>query len=240
MSLKKNVDIYNKDVENEKGYGYTQNTNLACRRVINAIIDYIQNFDSQICNIIDIGCGDGMYTNEIKIKFPDKCVAGLDPAVNAIELAKKKYPNILFFVGDAQDYIINDGEKPYNLAILNGVLHHTANPEQIIQIVSSYAERILIIEPNGNNFVRKILEKTSSYYIEHEEMSFRPKTVKRWCENSGYKLNKIRYIGFIPLFFPNNSISKIIWFFTPTLEKMPLITDYFSGVYMICGSKELN
>lgn len=241
MSLKKNVDQYNKDIETENGYGYTQDkyysAYLVNTRVMMAITDYIRSYDSEIRTIIDIGCGDGTNTNEIKKRFPDKLVTGFDPAAKAIDVAKKKYPNVIFFVGDAQEYSLNAGEPRYDLAIMSSVLHHSANPEKLIQTVSFYAKRILIIEPNGNNLVRKILEKTSSYYIEHEEVSFKPKTVKRWCEKAGYTIKPIEYFGFIPLFFPE-TISRIIWIFTPTLERLPLIKHFLSGAYVISGSRQ--
>lgn len=241
MSLKQNVEKYNEDIDNEDGYGYTQETNysafLANKRVTDATIEYIQLFHDQIDAIIDIGCGDGTYTNEIKIKFQDKYVAGLDPATKAIDYAKRKYPGVHFFVEDAQKYMLNSEEKKFDLAILRSILHHSADPEEVINTVSSYAEKILIIEPNGNNLVRKILEKTSSYYIEHEEISFRPKTITKWCEKSGYTINRIDFIGFVPLFFPV-TLSKIIYFLTPALERIPMVRKYFSAVYVIQGTKK--
>jgi 2-polyprenyl-3-methyl-5-hydroxy-6-metoxy-1,4-benzoquinol methylase len=240
MSLKKNVERYNKDIETENGYGYTQDiyysAYLVNTRVMMAITKYIRSYDSEIHTVIDIGCGDGTNTNEIKKLFPDKQVTGFDPAAKAIDVAKKKYPYVIFFVEDAHEYSLNPEEQQYDLAIMSSVLHHSANPEEVIKTVSSYAKKILIIEPNGNNFVRKILEKTSSYYIEHEEVSFKPKTVKGWCEKAGYTINPIEHFGFIPLFFPE-TLSRIIWFFTPTLEKIPLIKHYLSGACVISGSR---
>jgi len=238
MSLKKNVEQYNRDIEAGNSYGYTEESKysayLANKRVTNAIFEYIRSHDNEITSILDIGCGDGTYTNQIKLQFPAKEVAGFDPAARAIGVAQQKFPGVRYFVADAEEYRQSASEKPYDLAILSSVLHHTAHPDRVVRTVSSYADRILIIDPNGYNPVRKLMERTCSYYIEHEEVSYTSKTIRAWCEAAGYHLDPVRHYGFVPLFFPTLP-AKIIWFFTPVLEKIPGISHCFSAITVVSG-----
>lgn len=74
--------------------------------------------------IIDIGCGDGRLTREIKCSFPDCAVTGVDYSQRAINLAKamnQDIPDIDFF---AQDIISKKINMRYDVAILMEVYEH--------------------------------------------------------------------------------------------------------------------
>lgn len=75
-------------------------------------------------SIIDIGCGDGRLTREIKRSFPECEVAGVDYSKRAINLAKamnQDLPEIVFF---DQDIINKRISKQYDFAILMEVYEH--------------------------------------------------------------------------------------------------------------------
>lgn len=50
--------------------------------------------------IIDIGSGLGGYCSQLKARFPDSCVFGCDVAHEAVEKARRKYPEIAFYQFD--------------------------------------------------------------------------------------------------------------------------------------------
>src|ERR1035437_11019270 len=103
-TLKKNVDAFNSDVASNKGYMYTTqaplSSILANKRMTDATLDMI---DDKITSVIDIGAGDGTYSNDILQQRPKIKMAGFDPAAEAIKIAAEKYPNIDFFVGNILD-----------------------------------------------------------------------------------------------------------------------------------------
>ena len=50
------------------------------------------SFDNR-SRVLDIGCGDGLITNEIATIVHDDCVIGTDLSEQMIEFASKKYVN---------------------------------------------------------------------------------------------------------------------------------------------------
>jgi SAM-dependent methyltransferase len=75
-------------------------------------------------SFVDIGCGDGRLTREIKLAYPDCRVAGIDYSQRAINLAKamnQDLPEIDFF---AQDIITQRVDDQYDAAMLMEVYEH--------------------------------------------------------------------------------------------------------------------
>lgn len=75
-------------------------------------------------SIVDVGCGDGRLTREIKSSFPECTVTGVDYSQRAINLAvamNQDLPEIDFI---AQDIINKRLNKQYDAAILMEVYEH--------------------------------------------------------------------------------------------------------------------
>jgi SAM-dependent methyltransferase len=231
---KKNVEEFNTDVRENDGYKYTTNalysSIVSNRRITGATIKHIP---SMAKTVVDIGCGDGTYTNELKKAFPNKFFTGFDPAESAINIAKSKYRNIDFHVGD----LLNPSEfrnNKFDFGIIRGVLHHLPNAQKGLENCLQLSHNIIIIEPNGNNPILKWIEKNSKYHIEHEEQSFTCKQLKIWANQAGFNKVKVDYIGFVPFFFPT-LLAKVIYFLQPLLEMIPPLKKYFGAqIVMIC------
>lgn len=210
--IKNNVNVFNQDIDFNQGYKYTTkakfSSTVANKRLTMATLE---NIPSGVKSLIDIGCGDGTYTSELKQKRKDIYIAGTDVAEKAIDHAKQIYPDIDFFISNilVQESFAN---RHYDLAIIRGVLHHLSDQQKAIENTLNFADYMLIIEPNGNNPVLKYIEKHSIYHLEHEEQSFTTIQLKSWCENAGWQISLIKYVGFVPYFFPT-FMSKIIFFF---------------------------
>lgn len=236
--VKKNVGQFDLDVKNNDGYIYTTNNKFSSIVASKRITDSMNQFiEEDVKTLIDIGCGDGTHVDSIKKFRPDLNITGVEPAANAIDIAKSKYKNIVFEVASIYDDEYFKG-KHFDLAIFRGVLHHVSDPELAIKKITGFADKMLIVEPNGNNFILKIIERYSKYHIEHEEQSFSSSTLKIWCENSGWNIKALTFIGFVPIFFPTIP-SKIIYFFQPLLEKLPVINKYLSGqIVILCEKRD--
>lgn len=235
--LKKNVDQFNRDVSLKQGYRYTTeapySAQVANLRMTQATLDRIP-LETQ--TLLDVGCGDGSYTEELRKARPEIKITGVDAAFQAIELASAKYPLIHFFVGDVMDPSIFRGH--FDLAVVRGLLHHTQLPEKVIQHVAMAASRCIIIEPNGNNPLLKLIEKISPYHRAHEERSFSSKALKSWCQKSGLKITHLDYIGFVPFFFPT-FLAKVIYFVQPIFENIPAIKHFLSAQIVIVCEADL-
>jgi SAM-dependent methyltransferase len=236
--IKKNVGEFDKDVLKNQGFVYT--TNLRYSSIVSnqRISDEVRlNIKPDTRTIFDAGCGDGTYTREIKNSFPGAKVLAADPSIEGVRIAGEKYPGIDFFVMDLEDERAFDEFKEIlDVTVIRGVLHHMSNPVKGIQNISKITKKIIIVEPNGNNPILKLIEKTSKYHIEHEEQSYSSQTLRTWCRDNGFENIKITYIGLVPFFFPT-VLARIIHFFQPIVEKVPLINKYFCAQIVLTANK---
>jgi len=236
--LKKNVAVFDNDVRDNSGYRYTTNAAyssiVANRRMTQATLRWLGN---GVTSVVDVGCGDGTYTDLIQRARPGLRVTGFDPAVGAVSLARTRYPGLEFFVAD----ILRPETCPqarFDLVIVRGVLHHLTDQAAAIRACARLGDRILIIEPNGNNPVLKIIEKVSPYHREHEEQSFGSAKLSRWCREAGLEVEGIEFIGFVPMFFPTFP-AKVIHFVQPMLEKVPLLARFLGAqIVLVCRRRE--
>lgn len=229
---KHNVAEFNSDVTENSGYRYTTNAPyssiVANERITRAVLASIPKSASKI---VDVGCGDGSYSALIAAAFPKAAVVGFDPAATAIEVAKAKHPAVDFNVGD----ILNLSSFPnqfFEIAVVRGVIHHLPDPAGGIANAAKLGDRIIVVEPNGNNPILKYIEKHSQYHIDHEEQSFSSKQLVAWCNATGYQVTKLDYIGFVPYFFPTIP-ARVIHFFQPWLEKIGWLKKYFAAQIVI-------
>jgi SAM-dependent methyltransferase len=109
---------------------------------------------------LDVGCGVGdlsKFLSEMKLR-----VVGVDGrAENAAE-ARRRYPNIQFVVGDAED-LSNSDLGLFDLVLCFGLLYHLENPFRAIRRLHSVTEKILLIEsmcvPSANSTM-ELLDET--------------------------------------------------------------------------------
>lgn len=233
-TVKENVGLFNRDVIDGSGYVYSTNQRYSSRvandRLTRATAELIPH-DAR--SILDAGCGDGTYTNQIKQRFPDAEVTGFNPAGEAIRRAKRLYPSCRFMVGNAEaPETLAAAGSGFDVAIVRGVLHHMAEPRLALINLAAVAQQLIIIEPNGNNPVLKVIERRSAYHRDHEEQSFAPSLLHQWCREAGFRVVSLRYVGFVPFFFPTLP-AKIIHAAQPVLEKLPLVNRYLSACSVI-------
>jgi SAM-dependent methyltransferase len=236
-TLKKNVGVFDSDVRDNAGYRYTTDASyssvVANRRMTVATLQHIA---PEVNRVLDAGCGDGTYASDIKRERSSLQIVGVDPASEAIRVARSRYPEIEFMVGDVlRPETFPEGK--FDLIILRGVLHHVSDPAEAIRQCAARANGLLIIEPNGNNPILKLIERMSSYHREHEERSFSSRTLARWCREARCPATSISFIGFVPFFFPTMP-AKIIHFFQPFLERVPLLSRFFGAQIVIAAESK--
>lgn len=229
---KPNVSEFNADVQANQGYRYTTHAPyssvVANRRITEATLAAIPPGAE---TLVDIGCGDGTYTHALKSALPGTACTGFDPAAEAIAIARRKYPEVEYLVGDLLDVATLPARR-YDVAVLRGVIHHLPSAAAGIAHATRLSDRIILIEPNGNNPVLKWLEKHSRYHLDHEEQSFSSDRLVRWCRESGYRVTRMDFIGFIPFFFPAFP-ARVIHIFQPLLEAVPFLGKYLGAQVVI-------
>ncbi|WP_266366496.1 class I SAM-dependent methyltransferase [Tellurirhabdus rosea] len=239
QSLKKNVGEFNRNATENGGFLYTTNAQfssfVANKRISEEIFKFIQ---SDYRSLVDIGCGDGVYTDEIKRNFPHLEVHGFDAADQAVKTAGRRFPNVLFTTCSILDESLAAPLRKYDVAVIRGVLHHLSDQQKAIRNAFKLADNLIIMEPNGNNPILKVIEKTSKYHIEHEEQSFFEWQLKSWIRKAGGIVNRWSYVGYVPFFFPT-APARLIYSLQPFLEKVPVLKHVFSGQFIIsCSLKK--
>lgn len=237
FSLKQNVDEFNRNATENGGFLYTTNalfsSHVANKRISDEIFRFIK---STYKTLVDIGCGDGTYTENIRQNFPHLDVSGFDPAGAAIEVAREKYPLVHFETINLLDEQLPVPEKKYDVAVIRGVLHHLSDQQRAITNAFRLADNLIIMEPNGNNPILKLIEKTSKYHIEHEEQSFFEWQLKSWIRSAGGQVDSWSYVGYVPFFFPTRP-AKMIYAVQPFLEKVPVLKHIFSAQFIVACSR---
>lgn len=211
--------------------GATKSIDVSSKRRSKSILEMVDF--SHKC-ILDIGCGDGIYTHELSLAQPT-LIVGIDPIKEVIERAKEKYcgwPRLRFECADL--YTMDLPKNKYDIVVLRGVLHHLPDLDLGIERACLFGKRVLILEPNGYNPILKIIEKTSRYHIEHQEQSFTPHLLRKKFIKNGTKIIKDEYIGLIATFCPDWMVG-ILKFFEPLAEKLPFIKNIICGQYTYFG-----
>ena len=119
------------------------------------------NFES----ILDVGCGEGMFTSLLKKK--NNSVSGIDVSPTAIKKANIRFKNIDFFVGDIKTDVIL---KHYDLIVLKEILSYVENWRKTIKDLSKISKYLFVsldLPEFPNGFVKsfkELEEEITKYY----------------------------------------------------------------------------
>jgi 2-polyprenyl-3-methyl-5-hydroxy-6-metoxy-1,4-benzoquinol methylase len=241
VTINRNVSQFEEDVRRTGSYAYTVERLSA--RLVNArfskCIDRSFAFAGR--TVLDIGCGDGTYTLEFPT-FGVKEVVGVDPAGMAIEAANAKSrklrldAKVKFEVGNIYALAPYLAGNHFDCIVLRGVLHHLPDPPRAIAGLATFTGTMVVLEPNGNNPVLKLLEKYSRYHIEHEERSFTPAQIRSWLTVAGFRVRSCKVFNLVPMFCPDR-IAKLLCAVGPIVERLPMVRDIVCGQSIIVARR---
>jgi len=240
-TTKQNVRQFDDDVRRTGSYAYTTerlSARLANTRISESIAD---SFDFAGKSVLDLGCGDGTYTLEF-VNLGAREVIGVDPAGVAIDSARRRVEalglsdRVRFEIGDIYSIAASLENWLVDVIVLRGVLHHLPDPPRAIQSLSGFHCSIVLMEPNGNNPVLKLLERYSRYHVKHEERSFRPPQIQSWLEAEGFRVTKSSLINLVPFFCPD-WMALILKWAGPVVERTPMLRDIACGQLIIAASR---
>lgn len=179
------------DANNKYTYA-NRNAHISWQETINNIVD-VQNKQ-----VIDIGCGGGIYTKELAL-MGAKNVVGLDFSKEILQAAKENcnaFPNISFIHGDAHN--IPYPNESFDLVISRAVIHHLQDVPTFIREASRILKKdgILILQdrtiedctiPGSPEHIRGYFFSVFPKLIEIESKR-RPKTTTIQQELQKYSL----------------------------------------------------
>jgi 2-polyprenyl-3-methyl-5-hydroxy-6-metoxy-1,4-benzoquinol methylase len=239
--IKQNVSQFDSDVLAGGSYVYTSerlSAHTANARISRSVAEA---FDFRGKSVLDVGCGDGAYTMEFAA-LGARRVLGVDPAAVAIEAATVRAELVgidkvtSFAVGNIYEIEAILSKEDFDCIVIRGVLHHLPDAERAITGLASFPGTVVIVEPNGNNPVLKLLEKYSRYHVEHEEQSFTPRLIRKWLKNAGFQELRTSMVNLVPFFCPD-------WMVPPLqlserlVEHIPIIRDISCGQSVIVANR---
>jgi SAM-dependent methyltransferase len=231
------AEIFNRDVETSGGYVYALDAKLSSRLATQRWLQLMLGLtDLKGRSVTDIGCGDGTFTVRYWDRGEPRMMSALDPAIKAVVAgtAKAKGRPIHFLVADGHHLPYPD--NAFDVAILQGILHHDSSPEATIREAFRVAREILVLEPNGYSPILKVIERLSNYHREHEERSYTAARLRGWVEAAGGRVIKSRFGIAVPVFCPD-WIARLLKFMEPAIERLPLVNRLLCAVYVFYAGR---
>jgi len=189
-------------------------------------------------NVLEIGCGTGLFTKKV-FELTGAKITATDLSAELLNQAKAKIPNATFLVDDAMNMSFK--ENSFDVVFGSSVLHHldmTVSLKEIYRVLKTNG-RMVFAEPNMIN-PQILIQKNVPYIKEKLGDSPDETAIVRWnfkkmMQDRGFKNIHIFPYDFLhpltpkPLIGIVNSIGKMI-------EKVPLFRE-IAGSVIIYGEK---
>jgi len=233
----RNISAFNADTTAHGGYIYTSvdrwSSRYATGRQSDEMIRMLKEHVDPRVRVVDIGCGDGVFTLDLAERFRPFAIRGVDPAANAVAAAQRRIPahlagQVSYEVGDIYS-LTSHGEA---LAVARGVLHHLDRAQAAIAQLARHFTFVLALEPNGYNPGTKIIEKTSSYHRQHDEKSYWPPSLNQWFIQEGFSVVSQRFFCIVPYFCPTMA-AHVLSRVEPVVERLPVVREVLCGTNLV-------
>jgi 2-polyprenyl-3-methyl-5-hydroxy-6-metoxy-1,4-benzoquinol methylase len=145
--------------------------------------------------ILDLGCGQGHITENIRQSLKGAEITGLDYSISAIEYATEHFPQIDFAVGDAYDSPYATGY--FDVVVCNNLWEHVPDPLFLLSRIRR------IIKPGGyiivstpsryrvGNMVRILRGKPVVFMSRHHVTEYTVGQVKEQLRYGGFEVRRI-------------------------------------------------
>lgn len=189
--------------------------------------------------VLDLGCGNGISTANIK----GRLVVGLDLSRKELALAKEKFPDKEYVVGDARRLPFTSGT--FDLIVAINLLHHIDKPDGVLKEcyrVLKEGGTLLTVDPNLYNPIgyigrglfrllrlKRVFPTFPQFALGEEEYQFSKKRYHTLFEKSPFKKFKIK----------PHRIERILFFTTiliPALARLPFYEKVLVSVSKVGNS----
>jgi SAM-dependent methyltransferase len=170
--------------------------------------------------VLDLGCGDGAFANCV-LGGEFAAVDGFDQSEAGIRRAQANTPGPHVRFGHCDITRLDFAELPqYDGAFLIGILHHVkAVTPDLIRALGRLTGRVIVLEPNGDHLLRRLLELTPSYRAAGED-SFGTRQLRMLFEAAGFRCVVWRRLNLFPNFTPK-PVFRLLRPFEPAIETLP-------------------
>jgi ubiquinone/menaquinone biosynthesis C-methylase UbiE len=191
-------------------------------------------------HVLDVGCGSGTFTSLVHARGYH--MSGIDISSKMIAQARRKFAQINFYVGDAENLPFGDGE--FDALLLSGLVHHFPDQRQLAAEVFRVLKPgrcFVAFDPNRMNpFMWLYRDPSSPFYsqlgvTENERPILAWQTAEVFC-NAGFIVKTdylaglaFRYVAsrrtqsFLPIY---NAIDKAVFTLGAMKWLRPFVLTY--------------
>lgn len=144
--------------------------------------------------ILDVGCGEGHITSEIKKALPDARIHAFDLSISAIRKAHENNPEISFAVADALNSPYPAG--PFDIVVCNNLWEHVTEPLRLlarIKEVLAPGGVVIISTPSRyrtSNLLRVILGRPVARMSAHHVTEYTVGQMKEMLAWGGFSVRR--------------------------------------------------
>lgn len=144
--------------------------------ILHEVVRYIKDHHHDHMHILDLGCGEGYYTYQMKqLLHDDSTIYGLDISKDGIQMATKYTKDIYWIVGNSKNIPINDHSLDVITALFTVVnaeelkrclkkdgyiIHVTANNRHLIEFKELIYDEVKV---KSDEFIRLPFDIVQSY-----------------------------------------------------------------------------
>ncbi len=194
------------------------------KEMIHSLITSIPFENSRPIKVMDLGCGTGNITREVKKRYPHARVTCLDLAEPMIKIAQHKlaeYDDIQYKVGDFSSFQFDDG---YDLIISSLALHHLKTDADKIAVYQKIYDALR----EGGVFLNADKVLASNQYLETVSITH----WKEWMRKRNISEKDIEEV-WLPTYyeedFPAHLISHIDWLRKIGFKDVDITWKYVMG-----------
>ena len=163
-------------------------------------------------HVLDVGCGDGKITAEMARAVPRGWVTGIDASAEMIGFSRKrfpskKFPNLKFYLCDAQKIHSKNLGRQFDLVFSNAALHWVDNHEKFLRGAASVLKsggRLVISCGGRGNAHDAFLALRPEMRLKRWREFFRrmpkpyffyvPGDYERWLPKFGFKIKNVKLV----------------------------------------------
>lgn len=139
-----------------KGQGFSEV--FAKIRIWDAPLEMIARLVPQIGTVVDLGCGDGLFTNYLALDSAKRKVIGVEINPQRLKEAEKDIQNVKFQRGD----ILKTNIPAADTILLIHVLHHLSSYEQQVQLIKQCKAKL---KKDGKLIIVEIIKRPLLKYV---------------------------------------------------------------------------
>lgn len=165
-----------------------------------AISEYLQMTSGEV---LDVGCGDGLFTNELAVTRPAMRLTGIDVSPQGISDAERMkrhlgLDNVTFMAADVSA-VDTFPDRRFDLVMVLDVLEHLRDPAALIQTVARLlkADGTLLVSVPTPNYP-KWFGRQFHEAVGHLRDGFWKEDVEALLDGTSLVVTEHRYYGLLP------------------------------------------